>query len=222
MAWERRRYRGNKVWIDVDDAGEPRLDDRGLAALRYKPEDERTYTVRPDEILPLEPPPADPATSTPTPTSGAPSTAQEAPPSAPAAEPAPITIHTDGASSGNPGPAGLGVVLEWRGRRREIRRYLGEATNNEAELAAVLVALEAVKRPGLPVRIHTDSEYVIGVLVGGHRVKANVELVGRIQEAMARFGDLEFVKVPAHAGVPENERADALAREAIRERGPLT
>jgi ribonuclease HI len=209
MAWERRRYRGNKVWIEMDAAGQPTLDERGLAALRYKPDDERTYTVRPDEIQPLDAP------AEPVPAQAPP---EAAPPPAPIPEDA-IVIHTDGASSGNPGPAGLGVLLEWRGRRREIRRFLGEATNNEAELAAVLAALEAVKRPELPVRLHTDSEYVIGVLTGGHRVKANAHLVEQIQAAMRRFEDLQFVKVPAHAGVPGNERADALARAAIRSQG---
>jgi ribonuclease HI len=211
MAWERRRYRGNKVWIEHDESGRPLLDQRGLAALRYKPEDERTYSVRPEEILPLETAADEPAAA------GAPQV-EDARPGV--ARENGIDIYTDGASSGNPGPAGLGVVLRWRDRGRELRRYLGEATNNEAELAAVLAALEAVTRPDLTVRLHTDSEYVIGVLVGGHRVKANVDLIRRIRAAMTRFTALEFVKVPAHAGVPGNERADALARTAIRERGP--
>lgn len=199
MAWERRRYRKNKVWIRVDEHGAPVLDDRGLAALRYKPEDERTYSVRPDEVGPLaETVPGDPQQPTPGP------------------EHEEIHIYTDGASSGNPGPAGLGVVLLWRERRREIQRYLGEATNNEAELSAVLAALEAVRRPALPVVLHTDSEYVIGVLAGGHKVKANRALVASIHREMERFGALRFVKVPAHAGVPENERADRLATDAVR------
>lgn len=212
MAWERHRYRGNKVWIEVDGSGQPKLDERGLAALRYKPDDERTYTVRPDEIQPVDAPAE----------AAAPEAETQAETGA-AAGPTPadaIVIHTDGASSGNPGPAGLGVLLTWRGRRREIQRYLGEATNNEAELAAVLAALDAVKRPELPVRLYTDSEYVLGVLTGGHRVKANAELVRQIQEAMRLFADLQLLKVRAHAGVPGNERADALARAAIRsERG---
>ena len=200
MAWERRRYRGNKVWVEVDDHGQPVLDDRKLAALRYKPDDERTYTVRADEVLPLTE--AEPASKEP---SGSDAPTGDA-----------IHVYTDGASSGNPGPAGLGAVLLWRGRRREIQRFLGRATNNEAELAAILAALEAVKRPELPVVLHSDSEYAIGVLTKGHKVKANRELVAEIQAQMQRFADLSFVKVPAHAGVPENERADRLATDAIR------
>ena len=203
MAWERRRYRKNKVWIEVDEHGTPILDDRQLVALRYKPEDERTYSVRPDEVQPLV---------------GA---AEAAPlPAVGGDDPEPIHIYTDGASSGNPGPAGLGAVLLWGGRRREIQRTLGEATNNEAELSAVLAALEAVRRPELPVVIHTDSQYVIGVLVGGHKVRANRELVARIHSEMERFAHVAFRKVPAHAGVPENERADRLATDAIRRSRP--
>jgi ribonuclease HI len=203
MAWERRRYRKNKVWIRVDEHGTPVLDERKLAALRYKPEDERTYSVRPDEVLPL------------TEGAEAPEPAPDAPLEAGGGDA--VHIYTDGASSGNPGPAGLGVVLLWRGHRREIQRYLGETTNNAAELTAVLAALEAVRRPELTVVLHTDSKYVIGVLAGGHKVKANQELVARIHAEMERFRSLRFVKVPAHAGVPENERADRLATDAVRD-----
>jgi ribonuclease HI len=216
MPWERRRYRKNKVWIQVTEAGDPVLDGRGLAALRYKVDDDRTYSVRPSEVHPLdapEPRVPDPAAAPPTSTSE---------PAAPVAPPGPpegaIVIHTDGASSGNPGPAGLGVVLVWQDRRREISEPLGETTNNVAELSAILEGLRAVKRPELPVRLHTDSAYAIGVLVEGHRVRKNVELVREIRREMARFDDLVLVKVPAHSGVPENERADRLARSAQRRR----
>ncbi len=205
MPWARHRYRKNKVWIRVDDAGRPVLDDRGLAALRYKVDDDRTYTVRTDELRVL----AEPEPVAPDP---------DPPPQAPDDDA--IHIYTDGASSGNPGPSGIGVVLLWHGKRREISRFLGEATNNIAELTAVLEALRAVKRPRLAVRVHTDSTYVLGVLVEGHKVKANAELVARIREEMKRFADLQFIKVPAHAGVPGNERADRLAVDAIRDKSP--
>lgn len=210
--WERRRYRNkNKVWVRVDDTGAPILDDRGLAALRYKPDDDRTYSVRPAELAALEEPePRVPDTDPPPP---AEDPAPVAPPDGDT-----IVVYTDGASSGNPGPAGAGALLIWRERRRELSRYLGETTNNVAELTAVLDALRAIKRPGLPVRIHTDSTYVIGVLVDGNRVKANQDLVAAIQVELERFADAAFVKVPAHAGVPGNEHADRLAREAIRRR----
>ena len=280
MAWDRRRYRGNKVYIEVDDAtGAPVLDDRGFAKLRYKPEDPRTYTVRPTEVLPIEagaadspagprrpphssqklaPPPTggpgapaadgagaaggspDPAAA-PRPRRKARPAAAPAPVVAPAdAAPSPppsteeddaevgddvpalagLAIHayTDGASSGNPGPSGAGVVLIFREKRKEVSLYLGDTTNNVAELTAVLEALRRIKRRELPVRVHSDSTYVIGVLDGSMRAKANAELVARIREEMRGFSNLRFVKVPAHAGNEQNEVADALAREAAKKK----
>lgn len=229
MPWARYRYRKNKVWIRIDEAEQPVLDDRGLAALRYKVDDDRTYTVRPDELRALEVP--EPIAPDPPPPTGEPGPRERSDAEESDAkrgdtdhrggeDPDAIRIYTDGASSGNPGPSGIGAVLLWHGKRREISRYLGDATNNIAELTAVLDALRAVKRPRLPVRLHTDSTYVLGVLTQGHKVKANAELVAELRAQMARFADLQFIKVPAHAGVPENERADRLAVEAVRNKSP--
>lgn len=126
----------------------------------------------------------------------------------------PILIYTDGACFGNPGPAGLGVVLRSGARRKEIKESLGWSTNNVAELTAILRGLEAVKDRQRRVLVHSDSTYAIGVLARGFKAKANKELVARIRKLAALFGDLEFVKVPGHAGVPDNERCDQLAKEA--------
>lgn len=241
MPWERRRYRKNKVWIHVDSQRTPVLDGRGLASLRYKVDDERTYTVRPDELGRLatpedlvdapDPEPREPATAggsrgerrprSSRPVAGpggrgAPGGPRQRGSGAPGGTKGEVRIYTDGSAIGNPGPGGLGVVMRWGEHLREFGRHLGETTNNVAELTAVLEALQAVKRPELPVRIHTDSEYVIGVLTREWKVKANHALVRRIRKEMSRFPDLEFIKVPAHAGVPDNERADQLAQEAAR------
>jgi ribonuclease HI len=129
-----------------------------------------------------------------------------------------LVIHTDGSCFGNPGPAGIGVTLEWKGHVKEISRYLGEGTNNIAELTAIRVALEEVRHRDVPVRLHTDSAYAIGVLSEGWRAKENRELVASIQALMREFGDLQFVKVRGHSGHPENERVDQLARDAIARR----
>ena len=255
MAWARRRYRGNKVYVEVDDAtGAPVLDDRGFAKLRYKPEDPRTYTVRPTEVLPVEAGAGDaapagprrPRRSTKKVAPQAPAVAGAPDPTAPESAPDPdgdrphappeeesgeeagddipalagLAIHayTDGASLGNPGPSGAGVVLIFRENRKEVSLYLGDTTNNVAELTAVLEALRRVKRRELPVRVHSDSTYVIGVLGGSMRAKANADLVARIRDEMRGFKDLRFVKVPAHAGNEQNERADALAGEAAKKK----
>lgn len=131
-----------------------------------------------------------------------------------------VVIYADGACSGNPGPAGLGVVLIDGARRRELSEYLGQGTNNIAELTAILRAVEAIGEAGRarPIRIHTDSGYAIGVLTKGWKAKANQDLVARVKSALATLKDVELIYVPGHAGVALNERADALARAAVTER----
>src|SRR5947207_15605970 len=133
MPWVRRRYRGNKAWTEAGDDGSLVLDERGLARLRYKPEDTRTYSVRPSEVHAIEEE-ADPRAGG----EGAAgergeaeAEAGEAADGEPAGDDIPalagLAIHayTDGASSGNPGPAGIGVVLIFREHKREVSRYLG-------------------------------------------------------------------------------------------------
>jgi ribonuclease HI len=131
------------------------------------------------------------------------------------------TIHafTDGACSGNPGPAGFGVVLVCGVHRKELSGYLGEATNNIAELTAVVRALAAVKDRAREIVVYSDSKYTIGMLTQRWKIKANRELVEQARALVATFPKLRFEWVPGHAGVAENERCDELARAAIRTRG---
>lgn len=137
-----------------------------------------------------------------------------------------IVIHTDGACSGNPGPGGWGAVLQWKGHEKELSGAEAETTNNRMELMAAIAALEALKRPS-NVRLVTDSVYVRdGVTKWIHGWKKNgwktaakkpvknEDLWRRLDEAAARHEVIwEWVK--GHAGHPENERADQLARDAI-------
>jgi len=127
-----------------------------------------------------------------------------------------IIVYADGACSGNPGPAGIGVVLQDGGVRRELSQYLGQGTNNIAELTAILEAAQIIEQPERPVRIHTDSRYAIGVLSQGWKAKANQELIARVKQALTRLSDLELIYVPGHSGVVLNERADALAVQAVK------
>src|SRR5262245_41886799 len=132
------------------------------------------------------------------------------------AEKEPIHAWTDGACTGNPGPMGIGVVLISGKHRKEISEYLGPVgTNNIAELTAILRALESIKDRRRPIVGYGDSSYAIGLLSMGWKAKANKELVEQIRQLLRMFSDVEFVKVAGHAGVPENERCDELAREAI-------
>jgi len=127
-----------------------------------------------------------------------------------------IIIYADGACSGNPGPAGIGVVLQDGSTRKELSQYLGQGTNNIAELTAILEAANIIDSPERPVRLHTDSKYAIGVLSQGWKAKANQELIARAKQALSRFEDFELIHVPGHAGVLLNERADALAVQAVK------
>jgi len=139
-----------------------------------------------------------------------------------------VDLFTDGACSGNPGPGGWGVVLRWRGHERELSGAEPSTTNNRMELFAAIAGLEALKRPA-KVRIHTDSNYLReGITKWIHSWKAkgwktadrkpvkNVELWQRL-EAAAKPHDVSWHWVRGHSGHPENERADALAREAIKQ-----
>jgi ribonuclease HI len=129
-----------------------------------------------------------------------------------------IELWTDGACTGNPGPAGAGVVFIDGQSRQEVSEYLGEGTNNIAELTAILRGLELVTDPSRAVDVMTDSSYCIGLLTKGWKAKANQELVATIRQTMRPFASLQFVKVKGHAGIELNERADALAREAVERR----
>jgi ribonuclease HI len=127
--------------------------------------------------------------------------------------------YTDGACSGNPGPAGSGlVVIRPGGKIDEGYEFLGTATNNVAELTGVLLALEVVPPSAPSLLVHTDSQYAIGVLTKGWKAKANQELIAKIRARLAERTNVRLSYVPGHAGVPMNERADELAREAIQTR----
>lgn len=137
-----------------------------------------------------------------------------------------VVIHTDGACSGNPGPGGWGAILEYDGREKELSGAEDGTTNNRMELMAAIVALETLKRP-CKVRLVTDSSYVRdgvtkwihGWKRNGWRTAAkkpvkNEDLWRRLDAANQRH-DVSWEWVKGHAGHPENERADQLARDAI-------
>ncbi len=130
----------------------------------------------------------------------------------------PIHIYADGACSGNPGPAGLGVVVLDSESRVELSEYIGQGTNNIAELTAILRALEETADSERGLVIHTDSSYSIGVLQKGWKAKANQELIAELREHLRHRKDIKLVYVPGHAGVKWNERADSLARAAVTSR----
>ncbi len=129
-----------------------------------------------------------------------------------------VLVYADGACSGNPGPAGIGVVVIAGETRRELSEYLGEATNNIAELTAILRAAEAMEDPTRPMHLYTDSSYAIGVLTKGWKAKANKELVARVRDALSKLEDAQLFHVRGHMGHELNERADRLAVAAVESR----
>lgn len=139
-----------------------------------------------------------------------------APPTRPAA--GEVLAYCDGACSGNPGPAGVGVVLLHDSVRWELSEYLGEGTNNIGELMGILRACEQTPDPARPLRIYTDSTYSIGVLQKGWKAKANQALVAACKAALAKLDDVSLYYVKGHAGIPLNEAADALAVAAVERR----
>ncbi len=137
-----------------------------------------------------------------------------------------VEIYTDGACSGNPGPGGWGALMRYNGHEKELNGGEAETTNNRMEMMAVIKALNALKRRST-VELYTDSKYVMqgitewlegwkakGWKTASKKPVKNKDLWQDIDEAIAKH-DITFHWVKGHAGHPENERADELARAGI-------
>jgi ribonuclease HI len=225
MPWVKATIRGQPVWAKADELGRPKAV-RGRVEIRYQPQG-KSYSANPANIEVSDPTPLPDDTCAPSEPRPAgrgrksartPGSTAATVPVAEAPDSETVIAYTDGACTGNPGPAGLGVVLLVADQRLEISEYLGNGTNNIAELTAILRALEAPEAEGRALVIHTDSQYAIGVLSKGWRAKKNVELIGTLRDHLKRHGRTTLRYVPGHAGVPLNERADELARLAITSR----
>jgi len=136
-----------------------------------------------------------------------------------------VTIYTDGSCDVNPGPGGWAALLKAGGREKELSGAEPATTNNRMELTAALRALEALKQPSR-VRLYTDSEYLkrgINEWVENWRARgwkrkggalANADLWQALDRAIQRH-EIEWHWVRAHAGNPDNQRVDRLARQAM-------
>tara|TARA_R110000868_G_scaffold76499_2_gene219894 strand:+ start:38511 stop:38957 length:447 start_codon:yes stop_codon:yes gene_type:complete len=138
-----------------------------------------------------------------------------------------VTIHTDGACSGNPGPGGWGAILEWNGHRKEICGGESDTTNNRMEMMAAIMALEAMKKNHHDIVLITDSGYLrdgITKWIHGWKRRGwktadkkdvkNVDLWQRL-ELLAQNHKIDWRWVRGHTGDPGNERADELARQGL-------
>ena len=137
-----------------------------------------------------------------------------------------VDVFTDGACRGNPGPGGWAAILRYRGTEKELSGFAPDTTNNRMEMTAAIAGLEALTRP-CRVRLYSDSQYLrdgITKWIDGWKRRdwrtadnqpvKNIDLWQRLEQAAAPH-QVEWHWVRGHAGHPENERADALARAAI-------
>ena len=218
--WKRMRFKKNKVWVALGPDGSPDVRE-GKVLIKYQLNQAHEYRIHPNSLQCLEGPDQVESAGPVPKKSPAPRARPKRAPAGQTGEPAPadaIIIYTDGACSGNPGPAGIGVFLQYGPHEKEISRFIGIATNNIAELEAIRTGLESVKDKEKPVRIYTDSSYAFGLLTQGWKARKNPALVAEIRKLLDGFMDIRFYKVKGHAGDPGNERADFLATEAIKNR----
>lgn len=138
-------------------------------------------------------------------------------------------MYTDGASRGNPGPGGYGVILMAGGHRKELSQGYRLTTNNRMELMAVIAGLEAMKKQGLHIRVFSDSQYVVNAVEKGwlnNWIATNFKGGKKNKDLWLRYYHLaktQFVRftwVKGHADNPLNNRCDELATEAA-DLGPL-
>ena len=134
-----------------------------------------------------------------------------------------VTIYTDGACSGNPGPGGWGAILEWNGVEKELHGGENPTTNNRMELTAVIVALETLKEACI-VELYSDSKYVIDALTKGwlaswrkngwrkadKKPVLNIDLWERLLPQLARH-EMHYHWVKGHAENEKNNRCDQMA-----------
>lgn len=133
-----------------------------------------------------------------------------------------IEIYTDGAAKGNPGPGGFGTILRFKNVEKEFSKGFRLTTNNRMELLAVITGLEALKSNEYPVRIFSDSKYVVDSISKGwvfnwqkkgFKDKKNPDLWKRFLKLYPKF-KIEMIWIKGHNGHPENERCDVLAVKA--------
>ena len=134
-----------------------------------------------------------------------------------------VEVWTDGSSRGNPGPGGWGVVLCWKGKRKELSGGFRMTTNNRMELTATIEGLRAITRQDLDVVVYTDSKYVCdSVMKGwvfgwekkGFSGKKNPDLWKEYLTVSRRLKSVEIRWVKGHIGTELNERCDQLATSA--------
>ena len=217
ISWKRMIFKGNKIWQAFYPDNSPVVKN-GKVLIKYNVNQEYEYWVYENRLVPVDKPDTLKINGDQKPVLpekkikqiGALQSFEENIP-----EDA-ICIYTDGASSGNPGPSGIGILFRSGKHEKEMSKEIGIATNNIAELEAIKTALIELKTTNNPVRIFTDSSYSFGVLTLNWKAKKNEELIESIKKLMRKFKDLKLIKIRGHAGQEGNERADFLANKAVK------
>ncbi len=215
--WKRMQFKNHKVWIATDEKNHPVVKNHKVL-IKYQLDQDYEYWVHEKGVTPI-----DSHQSAIKQNIGGKRQKNETPSNnrlqSEAIPKNAICVYTDGASSGNPGPAGIGIHLKHGPHEKGISRYIGIATNNVAELEAIKAGLLAIKNIKLPVRVFTDSRYALGVLSLGWKVKSNRKLIQAIKSIMKQFDDFELIKVKGHSGDKGNEKADYLAILSVKKKG---
>ncbi len=252
MSWQRAKFKGKDVWIEVGPDGEPVLQ-MGRVPMRYSKKKGATIyranvsNVSIDAASAVQDLPdgvdADDrkkksggggkkskgygkaGTRTARQAAAAKADARERLASIDASET--VIVFTDGGCSGNPGPAGSGVYAEFPdGRAVEACRSLGRGTNNIAELTAIDMAMDLLDEAGIdadaPVVLFSDSDYCNGVLTRGWKAKKNTELILGLRDKLAKRPGVSLEWVAGHVGIAGNEKADQLATAGVRGRSDVT
>lgn len=197
--WTRVLYRRNKVFTQVDEQGRPLRNEAGLAAIRYREDDPREYSVRADDLAPITDAALAEIDAV---------RAQEKAARRRARQP--IRIYT-AVAPGADGGDGVGVVLETDGFRREMARALdGPAP----ELVGVRAALTRIKQSGRPVRITVETAHTLKVIDGQWEAGVNAALVDEVHDALDRFDDWRVAKAKStDAGLARARRLASAARD---------
>lgn len=222
--WKRMLFKGNKVWLATNQDGKPILKS-GKVLIKYQLDQDYEYWVHEKGVMPVNSLQSEksekkklkknrPLKKSPARLDA--KTEHKTVFDTKTVSDNTIFIYTDGASSGNPGPSGIGVLLRFKDHEKEISRNIGEATNNIAELEAIKISLLELKHYDYPVRLFTDSSYAYGVLTLGWKARKNKGLINSIKKLISKFRDLQLIKVKGHDGFDGNEKADFLATSAIK------
>lgn len=222
MLWLRMLFKKKiKVYVLIDENLTPITNSNGLASFRYqKHSNAPLYSTPPSSLSPLDGAvPFNDETALSLEEIQKPQRKQHTavtsiPDTIP---PNTIVIYTDGGASPNPGPAACAFLMMFGPHSLEFWEYLGNATNNIAELTAILRAVEHIKNKNLPILLYSDSNYALDVLSGKKNAAKNKELVAQTRAELAKCPQLHLLKVKAHIGITHNEHVDqlvALARDS--------